>query len=84
MNEQDLGFIGCEEAARAGMNSMTKDKVIRGSRDKLVSMFLARLLAFLQEAIAVVGGCIGVYFVIFEWLGRDSDVGAFGEHGAVG
>lgn len=47
MEEQDLGLIGCEEAARAGVDTVAENEVVRGCRHKLVSVLVARLLALL-------------------------------------
>ena len=83
VHEDDLGFHRRKEAARASMDTVPKNKVIRGRRDKLVFVLMTRLLPLLQEPVAVVGSRIRVDIVVFEGSGGDGNICALGKYGAV-
>lgn len=84
MEEHDFTFIGSEKSTRAGMNTVTEDEVVRGGRDKLMSVFISRLLAFVVESVSIVSGCIWIDGVIFQRIGRDREVRTFRDHSPIG
>jgi hypothetical protein len=84
MKKYNLGFSGCEKSARAGMDTVTEDIVIGCRRNKLMLVFVARLLAFLEESVTIISGSTGVDAVIFQRLCRNGDIGAFGNNGSIG
>ena len=84
MKEQDFGFTGSEEPARAGMNTMTEDEVLTCRRDKLMLVFVAGLLAFVVKPVTIKSGSIRVDSVIFQYFHGNEHVGAFGDHSSIG
>lgn len=84
MKEHNLGFVGSEKSARAGVDTMAEDEVLTCCRYKLMSVFVAGLLAFLVKPIAIISGSIRVDTVIFQYSRGNKHVGAFWDYSSIG